>query len=293
MKIYRQLFEVLVNFNLSHYQIAMDNSWIVIKFIEDNTVQAVPTRWILNNDKCFWPPYPQDRLIQSIKRCEHQMDNWLVYEIKIFCNSTYYDYQTARQKEKKAEVESDLNSDIEDNNKRRRIQEIYSSDEDEEVDTILKRPPQLITGKRLSAIRKNTSSATSSIAAVDNVNSINVTPTASTNKEFTSDDYSTTIVPTLSSTSDAVTSTPKQQDLVLGLLKQIIRKQNIIQGTLLQLVNNVNDLKTNENVKQKLVAVNNSIFLLFDSSFKEDEYLLQLEQYLEDEKQMNDTVFII
>ncbi|KAF5284399.1 hypothetical protein FQA39_LY17074 [Lamprigera yunnana] len=84
--------------------------------------------------------------------------------------------------------------------------------------------------------------------AVDDVNSINVTPTTSTNKEFRSDDYSTTIVPTLSSTSDAVTLTPKQEDLVLGLLKQIIRKQNIIQATLLQLVNNVNDLKTNENV---------------------------------------------
>ncbi|KAF5284476.1 hypothetical protein FQA39_LY17011 [Lamprigera yunnana] len=123
-------------------------------------------------------------------------------------------------------------------------------------------------GKRLSTIRKNTSSATSSIAAVD-VNSINVTPTTSTNKEFTSDDYSTTIVPTLSSKSDAVTSTPKQEDLVLGLLKQIIRKHNITQATLLQLVNDVNDLKTNEN---------------------DDECLLQLEQYLEDEKQMNDTI---
>ncbi|KAF5294423.1 hypothetical protein FQA39_LY13408 [Lamprigera yunnana] len=141
---------------------------------------------------------------------------------KYICIIMYYwildDYQTPRQKEKKAEVESDLNSDIEDNNKRRRIQKIYSSDEDEEVDTILKRPPQLIT-----------------------------------------DDYSTTVVPTLSSTSDAVTSTPKQEDLVLG-----IRKQNIIQATLLQLVNDVNDLKTNENVEQKLVAENNSIFLLFD-----------------------------
>ncbi|KAF5301648.1 hypothetical protein FQA39_LY10695 [Lamprigera yunnana] len=164
----------------------MDNSWTVIKFIEDNTVQAVLTRWILNNDKCFWPPYLQDRLIQSIKRCEHQMDNWPVYEIKIFRNSTYCDYQTARQKEKKAGVESDLNSDIENNNKRRRIQKIYSSGEDKEVDTILKKPPQLIAGKRLSAIRKNTSSATTSFAAVDDVNSINVTPTTSTNKKFTS-----------------------------------------------------------------------------------------------------------
>ncbi|KAF5294018.1 hypothetical protein FQA39_LY13572 [Lamprigera yunnana] len=92
----------------------------------------------------------------------------------------------------------------------------------------------------------------------------------------------------LSSTS-AVTPTPKQDDLVLGLLKQIIRKQNIIQATL-QLVNNVNYLKTKENVKQKLVAVNNSIFPVFDFPLKDDENLLQLEQYSENKKQTNDTI---
>ncbi|KAF5286401.1 hypothetical protein FQA39_LY16321 [Lamprigera yunnana] len=90
----------------------------------------------------------------------------------------------------------------------------------------------------------------------------------------------------LSSTS-AVTLKPKQDDLVLGLFKQIIRKQNKIQATLLQLVNDVNDLKTKENVEQKLVAFNNSIFLLFDFPLKDVENLLQLEQYLENEKQMN------
>ncbi|KAF5278008.1 hypothetical protein FQA39_LY18418 [Lamprigera yunnana] len=77
---------------------------------------------------------------------------------------------------------------------------------------------------------------------------------------------------------------------VLGLLKQIIRKQNIIQATLLQLVNNVNYLKTMENIKQKLVAVNNSIFPIFEIPLKDDENLLQLEQYLENEKQTNDTI---
>ncbi|KAF5283442.1 hypothetical protein FQA39_LY04818 [Lamprigera yunnana] len=74
------------------------------------------------------------------------------------------------------------------------------------------------------------------------------------------------------------------------LLKQIIRKQNIIQAALLQLLNNVNYLKTKENVKQKLVAVNNSIFPVFDILIKVEENLLQLEQYLENEKQTNDTI---
>ncbi|KAF5269695.1 hypothetical protein FQA39_LY08620 [Lamprigera yunnana] len=96
----------------------------------------------------------------------------------------------------------------------------------------------------------------------------------------------------LSSTS-AVTPTPKQDDQVLGLVKQIIRKQNKIQATLLQLVNDVNDLKTKENAEQRLVAFEYSIFLLFNFSFKDDKNVLQLEQYLENEKQINDTVFNI
>ncbi|KAF5277552.1 hypothetical protein FQA39_LY18464 [Lamprigera yunnana] len=49
-------------------------------------------------------------------------------------------------------------------------------------------------------------------------------------------------------------------------------------------------LKTKENVEQNLVAVNHSIFLVFDFSLKDDENLLQLDQYLENEKQMNDTI---
>ncbi|KAF5279826.1 hypothetical protein FQA39_LY18219 [Lamprigera yunnana] len=78
-------------------------------------------------------------------------------------------------------------------------------------------------GKWLFAIT-NTSSATSLFADVDDVNSMNDTPTTSTRKEFTSDDYSTTtIVPILSSTS-AVTPTPKQDDLGLALQKDAAAK---------------------------------------------------------------------
>ncbi|KAF5288975.1 hypothetical protein FQA39_LY03854 [Lamprigera yunnana] len=189
----------------------------------------------------------------------------------LFRNSIYCDYQTERQKEKKAEMESDLNSDIEDNNKRRRIQEIYSSDEDEEVDTILKRPPQLITGKRLSAIRKNTSSATSLIADVDDVNSINVTPTTSTNKEFTSNDYSTTIVLTLSLTTDAVTSTPKQDDLVLD--SRIIKnrrtqwsrfcKTGHVKGIIQGVGQSVVRFKKKEDLFKMITQLSNNSYVIF------------------------------
>ncbi|KAF5293026.1 hypothetical protein FQA39_LY13795 [Lamprigera yunnana] len=89
---------------------------------------------------------------------------------------------------------------------------------------------------------------------------------------------------------DEVEVEVEKNELPQRLLKQIIRKQNIIEATLLQLVNNVNYLKTKENVKQKLVADSNLIFPVFDIHLKDDENLLQLEQYLENEEQTNDTI---
>ncbi|KAF5294430.1 hypothetical protein FQA39_LY13415 [Lamprigera yunnana] len=74
----------------------------------------------------------------------------------------------------------------------------------------------------------------------------------------------------LSSTS-AVTPTAKQDDLVL--------------------VNSVNYLKTKENVNKSLSQSITQFFLyIFYFPLKDDENLLQLEQYLENEKQTNDMI---
>lgn len=45
----------------------MEQTWTVIKFIEDNCVQAVPTKWIKNNE-CYWPPFTNEKISLAIKK---------------------------------------------------------------------------------------------------------------------------------------------------------------------------------------------------------------------------------
>ncbi|KAF5300542.1 hypothetical protein FQR65_LT09163 [Abscondita terminalis] len=270
----------------------MERSWTVVKFIEDDSVQAVPTKWLIKNNKCYWPPYSQDRLIQAIKKCEPHIDNWPMYEVQMFRNSTYGDYQVARQKERKAEIESDLNTDTDGGNKRKRKQRVYSSDDDdEEIGSILSRPPQLNKDKELSTIRSTSLSTSSSIAASD-VNSkseegtlcgsLNSTPTLP-NSDVCSGAYSGTVISPMPSTS-------KQDDLILGFLRQVIRKQNVIQATLLQLVNDVNEIKSSSDKTFVDVNDESSIFLMFDFPLKDEANILKLEQYLENETHMNNMI---
>lgn len=44
-----------------------DNTWTVVKFIADNTVNIVPTCWVHDMDKCYWPTLPADKVTQAIK----------------------------------------------------------------------------------------------------------------------------------------------------------------------------------------------------------------------------------
>ncbi|KAK4881023.1 hypothetical protein RN001_004342 [Aquatica leii] len=115
----------------------MEASWSIVKLIDDDTVQAVPTSWI-NGNMCFWPPYPTERLTFAIKRHEPHSQNWTTYPIKVFRNSTYTDYQIARQKEKKSETQSDTKI-------RKRIQRVYSSEEEggKDLSILLNKPPAL------------------------------------------------------------------------------------------------------------------------------------------------------
>lgn len=64
------------------------SSWTVVKFTDENSVEAVPTSWI-NNKQYFWPPFQRDKVIQAIRKNEEPDMDWPLYEMTIFRNSTY------------------------------------------------------------------------------------------------------------------------------------------------------------------------------------------------------------
>jgi len=60
----------------------------VIKFTDENSVEAVPSSWI-RSKHCFWPPFQRDKVIQAIRKNKEPDMDWPLHEVTIFRNSTY------------------------------------------------------------------------------------------------------------------------------------------------------------------------------------------------------------
>lgn len=65
-----------------------DQSWTIVRFIDEDTVEAVPTSWIEQN-RCYWPPLKNEKIMAIIRRNERPNTCWPSYEISIFRNSTF------------------------------------------------------------------------------------------------------------------------------------------------------------------------------------------------------------
>ncbi|KAK4875883.1 hypothetical protein RN001_012305 [Aquatica leii] len=104
----------MVNSN-TIYAVEMDTkTWTVVQFLDDETVEAVPSPWIQGTNECHWPTLPPEKLRQAIKKWEPLNTCWATHKIRIFRNATFDDYLLATQKAKLAQQTSDLNSEIDD-----------------------------------------------------------------------------------------------------------------------------------------------------------------------------------
>lgn len=60
----------------------------MVEFLEHDSVEAVPTKWIFEN-QCYWPPLSQTKIIDTIKGAESPNTHWPSYEIRIFRDATF------------------------------------------------------------------------------------------------------------------------------------------------------------------------------------------------------------
>ncbi|GAB1865767.1 DUF4806 domain-containing protein [Camponotus japonicus] len=126
-------------------------TWFVVKFDDENTVEAVPNTWYMKKKfQCYWPPEGTTKsdIINLIKN-KHppETNNWMLYGASIL--GTYGTYKIAQRKANKARVTNNLSSNTEDlkkksNTKQRKrckkseseyevsseTSEIFSSDDD-------------------------------------------------------------------------------------------------------------------------------------------------------------------
>ncbi|XP_074037965.1 uncharacterized protein [Leptinotarsa decemlineata] len=150
----------------------MEATWTIVKFIEENSVEAVPTTWLLGSHKCYWPPFPKEKLVSSIRKNEGPNTCWPLHDIVRFGDATYDDYLLARTKAKKAEIYSDLNSDTDKSSRKykKRKQVESSSDEETYFSPKLSQPPKIHNKELPSSLipEANTSAAANT---TDGINS--------------------------------------------------------------------------------------------------------------------------
>lgn len=65
-----------------------EQTWTVVQFEEDSTVEAIPSIWI-QGQFCYWPTYSREKLMCAIRKHEPLNTCWPKYKIKNFRNSTF------------------------------------------------------------------------------------------------------------------------------------------------------------------------------------------------------------
>ncbi|KAF5279013.1 hypothetical protein FQA39_LY05691 [Lamprigera yunnana] len=149
-------------------------TWTVVQFIDDLTVEAIPSTWIQGND-WHWPPFSREKLYNAIRKSEPLNTCWLMHKIKIFRSATYGDYLKARNKARVAESTSDINSEPDIESKRKRTPKILSSSDDSEDDSSLPPPPQISKFKQMH-IRPGNGVHQATEKVLENINDENLKP---------------------------------------------------------------------------------------------------------------------
>jgi len=75
----------------------MSAGWYVVKFKnEKNIIEVIPSNWIKNFEKCFWPlKFGSIKLQSAIKNRTNPEKDWKLYPIKVICNKMFTVYKDA------------------------------------------------------------------------------------------------------------------------------------------------------------------------------------------------------
>lgn len=113
-------------------------SWIVVKFIQTDEVETVPTCWYNEEtSECFYPPFQRVALEKAIRHCmAPEIGSQSLYDVKPLSQTKYSTFQKASAKAAKACLTSDI-SDLEQELPSKRVpkKKVFSEDEDSSEDS--------------------------------------------------------------------------------------------------------------------------------------------------------------
>lgn len=70
-------------------------SWAVVIFIDDDSVEVVPTTWCVSKE-CFWPPLKGAKLKEAIIKQSTPQNTWTKYKIRLL--KCYDEFKVASKK---------------------------------------------------------------------------------------------------------------------------------------------------------------------------------------------------
>ncbi|KAK4886204.1 hypothetical protein RN001_002475 [Aquatica leii] len=232
-----------------------------IIIIEKNSVEAVPTKWIIKG-MCYWPPYPKKDL-HAIEYAEDVNFSWEQHKVFSFRNNVYDNYDEDVRKSKRATVTSDLDS---------QFKYLVGSPKKRKI---LKKPPKL----------KLVSTENSNIPWL-NIIEHSATEDSILNKTEVVQNGSPVAIRTSANIS-------VNGGYIKNVFEKILYKQNIIWGALSELVKEVQELKQSRKTvnRNSVDDWREIIFMKFTKFLADnDEDLLDLVFILSDTAELNKAV---
>lgn len=125
--------------------------WYVVKFInEENLIEVIPSNWIINFEKCFWPTKLGLLKLQlAIKNSLTPNSDWSTFDIEVICNRMFTNFKDASKYAHRVLAESSSETDqiiptisynLKRKNKENKNNESSSDEEPHSADNIPKFP---------------------------------------------------------------------------------------------------------------------------------------------------------
>ena len=85
--------------------------WYIVKFIDEDTIEAVPSNWLKNFENCVWPLYTEkNKMAAAIKQKENPKDDWTSHKIFMMSKKRIMNFQQAMRLAHKATIDSELST---------------------------------------------------------------------------------------------------------------------------------------------------------------------------------------
>ncbi|KAF5300678.1 hypothetical protein FQA39_LY11040 [Lamprigera yunnana] len=251
---------------------------------KENSITAVPTSW-LHGSICFWPPFSPKIVQAAIERGDPpNINTWQQFDYLALRNNVFDSFKEAERKSRKALETSDLESQIEDNDesigkRKRRVPKHFGDDHS------------------CSSEDGNTRTGTSTFLNHEDI-SIQQLPTTS-NRELSTPQNSRSPHVEKHNCGDIRGNILYQfyyvfciSQLFLSYLKQILRKQNILQCMVTdmntKLIEIENFVKTTPSHATEAVEVESIFVKVQNLPVDSDDALQELENFLADHNEFNE-----